>query len=62
MFQQKTQQEYWDMLPLSDAQRKAIYDDFVLANKYDIIEEKVEESEEQEDQETVEASSEPTPQ
>ena len=61
MLQQKTQQEYWDMLPLSDAQRKVIYDDFVLANKYDIIEEKVR-SEEQEDQETVEASSEPTPQ
>jgi hypothetical protein len=28
-------QQIWDMLPLSDAQKKEIYEDFILTGNYD---------------------------
>ena len=30
-----SQQEYWDMLPISEAQREEIIADFIKTNKYD---------------------------
>jgi len=37
-FHDFTQQDYWNMLPISQEQRKAIYDDLILTGKYDKIE------------------------
>ena len=34
-----TDQEVWNALPLSEYQRESIYNDFILAKKYDIKEE-----------------------
>ena len=34
-FKQYTQQDFWDMLPIGESQRKAIIKDFIETNEYD---------------------------
>jgi hypothetical protein len=39
-YQDYTQFDYWNMLPLSDEQKFKIYNDFIKTDKYDKIPEK----------------------
>jgi len=53
-FNQPTQQEFWDMLPLGDEQRKRIIEDFIKPGLYDRVKDEEVKDEEVEEVKEVE--------